>query len=54
MRVAKGVDAQSGDKVEILFAFEIEEENAFPALEGDRITIVGRKKKTLFEIGDLF
>ncbi len=54
MRMAEGVHAQPGHKVEILFAFEVIEENTFAALEGYGITIVGGEKKALFEIDDLF
>ena len=53
VRVTERVDTQPGDKVEIPLAFEIEEVNALSAFKGNRIPIVGGKKKTLFEFGNL-
>jgi len=45
MSMAERVHAQSGYEVEILFAFEVVEENTFAALEGHGITIVGGRRK---------
>ena len=53
MSMAQGIHAQSGYEVEILLTFEVVEENAFAAFESNRIPVVGREEKTLFEIGDL-
>src|SRR5271169_7163337 len=53
MRVAERVHAQSGNEVQIFPALEVVQENALPALKGDWVTVVGRKKKALFEIGNL-
>ena len=54
MSVAKSIYAQSCYEVQILLTFEVKEEPALAALEADRITVVGGKKKTLFQIDYLF
>jgi hypothetical protein len=53
MSITERIHAQPRHKVEILLAFEVVEENAFPALKANGIAIVGGEKKALFEIGDL-
>jgi hypothetical protein len=54
MSVAKSVYAQSCHEVEILLTFEVKEKHALAALKADGVTVVGRKKKALFQIDDLF
>jgi hypothetical protein len=54
MGMAESVDAESSDKIEVLFALEVIQENAFATLKSDRIPVISWKKEALFEIGNLF
>jgi hypothetical protein len=53
MSMTKGVHSQSGHEIEILFALEVVEKNALPALKAHGIAVIGRKKKAFFKIGNL-
>jgi len=52
MRMPERVYAQSSNKIEVLSTLEVIQENALPALKGNRIAIVGWEKKASFEIGN--
>ena len=54
VRVAERVDAQAGDEVEVLLPLEVEEENSFAALKGDRVAVVSLEKIAALEVDDLF
>ena len=52
VRVAKGVYAQTGDEIQVAFAVEIEQENAFAAGDDERIAVVGLEQKLAFALDD--
>ena len=52
MRMAQRIHAQTGYEIEIAFAVQIVEKNAFAALEDQRVAVVGLKQKLTFALDD--
>ena len=50
--MAQRIHAQTGYEIEIAFAVQIVEKNAFAALEDQRVAVVGLKQKLTFALDD--
>ena len=53
MAVAQSIHPQARDKIQIAAPFVVEGEDAFPALDGKRIAVIGGKQKALLALGNL-
>ena len=54
MRVPQGVDAESGNEVQVALARDIVEKHAFASAEHDGVSVVGLQQKLPLAFGDLF
>ena len=54
MSVAESVDTKSGDEIQVAIPFPVEEIDAFAALEGDGIAVIGGQQKMAFAVNDFF
>ena len=54
MSMAKSVDPESGDEIQVAIPFPVEQINSLAALEGDGIAVVGGQQKTAFAFNDFF
>ena len=53
MRVAKRIDAQAGEKVEVTAALDVINVHALAARDGQRVTGIGVQQEFLFAIDDI-
>src|SRR5690348_8504506 len=54
MRVSQGVDAESGNEIQIALAVDIKEKHAFAPAQHDGVSVVGLQQKLPLAFGDLF
>ena len=54
MSVAESIHSQAGDKVEVLLAVQVEEEDALATLDDQRVAAVGLEQELLFTLDDFF
>jgi hypothetical protein len=52
--MAQSVHTQTGNEIQVVFAVEVEEENALAAGDYERITVVGLEEKLVFPLYDFF